>query len=1099
MTYSCSISVSEDKISSKNQISSHETTRVTTKGFTVSGTKLLDGNNQIFEIRGINHAHAWYKGEEVNSIQGIAKTRANTVRIALGTGNKWVKDDASTVLKLINLAKDNNMIAILEVHDATGSDSKEDLADAVDYFISLKDILIGQEAYVLINIANEWYGSWDSNGWANGYINQIPRLREAGLTHTLIVDAAGWGQYPTSIFRRGQDVLAADSLGNTMFSIHMYEYAGGSTDIVKNNIDSVLDKGLALIIGEFGIRHTNGDVDEATIMSYCKTKGVGWLAWSWFGNTVGEFDYLDISSDWQGTAYSQWGQIVVDGVNGLNSTSNICSVFSTIPDPDEDDGDTGEAIFNYAIIDNFDSRSSSDFLRNSNGNSISAEIVTGLLKLDYTIDNPSYAGMSTNTSVTGILPTYDTVKFTINGDNSGRDLIIQFKESNGEYFETSYVIGGTETAEIPVSTFHHPSWYSGGNGILDFSEINQYSFYIQNGTNGSGSIKIDDFYVGCWDVDITDNSGTVDITLEYANDNCEIKTNAIKPKVRINNIGNSEINLSNVKFRYWYTNETQQPQVGTIYWTNVNTSTISTLYGRESESDYMEFSFSEGVIPVGGKVEINPGINASNWSMYNQGNDFSFKNTGSTYVENFNITAYINGTLVWGTPPSGGNLDKPISPIYITDPIENPVSSDIDYGGSEGEDVGVVWASWNPAHFSGTSYTHFMDKVDEYGIKRVTLIPTYFIDTYTEGIRYEDWENTPNLELQSDTIIALINKGVRINFRPHIDPLQFSWSGASSTSTDPGTLGWRGVFSQLDPMNQAQNYKKVMINSLEVLKNVITAIDEAKLKEPIRFDLGAELMESTKQFSPSWVNLLAFVRHEIDVNYPELKGKVILGHNFCHHIEYLERLPNHYNDYFARVLGDGDVDSNRNLLFVDDMQTSNKKALAEYIKGLDTFSVSQYMPMDIFGSEGSTTPENVRDALLEHETNLLNEILGAELGITREEMPPFQIGEYGMGIRGLAAPNVWDRAEWVDAGHEDALISYDEHQIHAKTAIDGLLLYMKDPRSVANSFQIWMSGAPYDILDLNPTFSTGDSGHGYPGFSSYNDNASNALKTYWAQ
>lgn len=89
-----------------------------------------------------------------------------------------------------------------------------------------------------------------------------------------MVDAAGWGQYPKSIFDYGTQVFDADPLKNTMFSIHMYEYAGGNAETVKSNIDNVLNKNLALIIGEFGIKHTNGDVDEATIMSYAQQKGV---------------------------------------------------------------------------------------------------------------------------------------------------------------------------------------------------------------------------------------------------------------------------------------------------------------------------------------------------------------------------------------------------------------------------------------------------------------------------------------------------------------------------------------------------------------------------------------------------------------------------------------------------------------------------------------------------------------------------------------------------------------------------------------------------------------------------------------------------------
>jgi len=298
-------------------------------GFYVSGTKLYDSTGKPFKIRGINHAHSWYKNDSAAAIKAIAAAGANTVRIVLSDGTKYTKDDASTVSQLLSLANQHKLIAILEVHDATGSDSTAALDSAVNYWIGLKSVLAGKEDRVLINIANEWYGTWDSNGWANGYKSAIPKLRNAGIQHTLIADAAGWGQYPQSIVDQGKNVLNSDPLKNTMFSIHMYEYAGGNSSQVKSNIDGVLNQGLAVMIGEFGNKHTDGDVDEATILSYTEQKGVGWLAWSWKGNGS-EWAYLDLAYDWSGTRLTDWGNTIVyglNGANGLKQTSTIAPIF----------------------------------------------------------------------------------------------------------------------------------------------------------------------------------------------------------------------------------------------------------------------------------------------------------------------------------------------------------------------------------------------------------------------------------------------------------------------------------------------------------------------------------------------------------------------------------------------------------------------------------------------------------------------------------------------------------------------------------------------------------------------------------------------------
>ena len=192
-------------------------------GFQVSGTKLYDANGNEFVMRGINHAHAWYKGEENTAIPAIAKTGANTVRVALGDGDKWGYDDINTVKNIISLCEQNKMVAVLEVHDATGLDSYSALDNAVNYWIKMKDAIVGKESTVIINIANEWYGTWDGKGWADGNKQAIKKLRDAGIKNTLMVDCAGWGQYPASVHQYGKEVFEADYLKNTMFSIHMYE------------------------------------------------------------------------------------------------------------------------------------------------------------------------------------------------------------------------------------------------------------------------------------------------------------------------------------------------------------------------------------------------------------------------------------------------------------------------------------------------------------------------------------------------------------------------------------------------------------------------------------------------------------------------------------------------------------------------------------------------------------------------------------------------------------------------------------------------------------------------------------------------------------
>ena len=296
-------------------------------GFYTSGTSVYDANGNKFIMRGVNIAHAWYTSETETSIKAAASKGANCVRIVCSDGQQYTKTTSSELENIISICKANNVVCILEVHDATGSDSTSDLDAAVNYWIEMKSILEANKKYVIVNIANEWYGTWDGSAWASGYASAVKSLRNAGIHNLLMVDCAGWGQYPDSIKNNGSTVINADSDNNIMFSIHMYEYAGGDASTVKTNIDNALSTGVPLTIGEFGCKHTNGDVDEYTIMSYCQQKGAGYLGWSWKGNGD-TWAYLDLANSFDGSSLTDWGNTLFYDDNGISNTASTCSIFS---------------------------------------------------------------------------------------------------------------------------------------------------------------------------------------------------------------------------------------------------------------------------------------------------------------------------------------------------------------------------------------------------------------------------------------------------------------------------------------------------------------------------------------------------------------------------------------------------------------------------------------------------------------------------------------------------------------------------------------------------------------------------------------------------
>ena len=309
-------------------------------GFHVQGSKLYDANCNEFILRGVNYPYVWYADEGAARFEQMASRGANAVRVVLATGDQWTKVDTATVTNIISWLKTNNMIGILEVHDFTGYGESAAAPDptglAVAYWNSVKTALVGQEAYVMINIANEAFGNsgsatTDEDLWETFHIDAVKALRDAGFTHTLIVDAPNWGQDWRYIMRDNTNdsvtnIFEADSQKNVVFSVHMYDIYS-SANVVQTYFDNFMEHGVPLIVGEFAADHGAGkDVDEGTIMAQCESRGLGYLGWSWSGNSS-DLASLDLTNNFNAQSLTPWGEALINDSNGIVSTAQICSVY----------------------------------------------------------------------------------------------------------------------------------------------------------------------------------------------------------------------------------------------------------------------------------------------------------------------------------------------------------------------------------------------------------------------------------------------------------------------------------------------------------------------------------------------------------------------------------------------------------------------------------------------------------------------------------------------------------------------------------------------------------------------------------------------------
>ncbi len=145
----------------------------------------------------------------------------------------------------------------------------------------------------------------------------------------------------------------------------------------------------------------------------------------------------------------------------------------------------------------------------------------------------------------------------------------------------------------------------------------------------------------------------------------------IAPRLRLVNNTPLDIPLSELKLRYWYTADTASaPQFTCDYGTPINcpvltmgttfTSLASGNANLTSLSDtYAEMSFpaSAGNLAAGTFLEMYLKIYKADNSAFNELNDFSYLSPTMPVMTRWShITAYRNGTLVWGVEPTSGTI-----------------------------------------------------------------------------------------------------------------------------------------------------------------------------------------------------------------------------------------------------------------------------------------------------------------------------------------------------------------------------------------------------------------------------------------------------------
>lgn len=290
------------------------------------GNQILDAGGGPFLARGVNLQYGDSPDRANVALPLMADVGANIVRLQVRRNT--TAQDLETALDTLLLDPVIVMVAYWE-SDTTGGTDFSILSEDVDaLWLDRWLPVLSQNKYadrLMLNIVNEWGDSRNNfENYVSAYEKIIPRFRAAGYFSPIVIDAPDFAQNINGILgSNGGRILQADSLENTIFSLHAYNFRFNESAELNTAFDEMIEGQRPWLWGEFGDlkfeSSTNNQIDHLELMRLSHLRSVGWIAWSWHGNGE-EAKILDMSSDYE-MNLTRRGRDIVDGEFGLRRTA----------------------------------------------------------------------------------------------------------------------------------------------------------------------------------------------------------------------------------------------------------------------------------------------------------------------------------------------------------------------------------------------------------------------------------------------------------------------------------------------------------------------------------------------------------------------------------------------------------------------------------------------------------------------------------------------------------------------------------------------------------------------------------------------------------
>ena len=255
----------------------------------VSGTKLVDSKNKPVVLRGIStHGIGWFPDYVNDSAfrQFKQEWGCNVIRLAMYTDEnagycvvnadkkKKIKE---TVIKGIDAAIKNDMYVIVDWHILSDNNPLKYMAEAQKFFeeISKK---YAKNPHVLYEICNEPNGSTTWNDIKKYAKVIIPIIRANSPDAVIIVGSTTWSQDVDEVAKS-----PITEYKNLAYSLHFY--AGTHKQNLRDKAQKAIDKGLCLLVTEFGVCDASGngalDTKEADRwIEFLDKNDIGYIIWN---------------------------------------------------------------------------------------------------------------------------------------------------------------------------------------------------------------------------------------------------------------------------------------------------------------------------------------------------------------------------------------------------------------------------------------------------------------------------------------------------------------------------------------------------------------------------------------------------------------------------------------------------------------------------------------------------------------------------------------------------------------------------------------------------------------------------------------------------